>query len=265
MLSVLYHDIFDYPLKKEELQKWKSNISLPAGSVVIKSKNGYYFIVGREKTIEKRLQNEKESKEKFEIAKRAARILGNIPTIKLVAITGSLAMNNSSKKSDIDLMIITKNETLWTSRIFVYMVIHAFGLRVRKPNDWHQDNRICLNIWLDEDDLIWPKNDRNLYTAHEIAQIVPLVNKNNTYEKFLYLNRWILSFWPYSIKIKNLKLIKNLKFKIKNSNYIEKVCYWVQYNYMKSKITREVVNPTRALFHPKDWGKVVLDRLSARL
>ena len=31
---------------------------------------------------------------------------------------------------------------------------------------------------------------------------------------------------------------------------------------MKPKITREVVTPTRAIFHPNDWGKKVLTILS---
>ena len=44
---------------------------------------------------------------------------------------------------------------------------------------------------------------------------------------------------------------------------VEKMAFRIQYTYMQKKITREVVTPTRALFHPQDWGKVVFGRLSS--
>ena len=124
-------------------------------------------------------------------------------------------------------------------------------------------------MWLDESDLIWDKADRNIYTAHEIAQIVPLINKDNVYEKFLYLNKWILLYWPNSVKIKDLgskmydakNLISYILYLI--TRLLENVTYRLQYQYMKSKITREIITPTRAIFHPNDWGKVVIKKLSS--
>jgi D-beta-D-heptose 7-phosphate kinase/D-beta-D-heptose 1-phosphate adenosyltransferase len=176
-----------------------------------------------------------------------------------MAVTGSLAMENSSEESDIDLMIVTKKGFLWTTRALTYLMIGIFGVGVRKPHDSNQKDKLCLNIWLDESDLIWPKKDRNLYTAHEIAQTVPLVNKCNAYEKFIYQNKWILDFWPNSIKIKNLKL------KINNSRVrtglLEQLAFKIQLKYMKSKITRELITPTRAVFHPQDWGEIIERKL----
>ena len=61
-------------------------------------------------------------------------------------------------------------------------------------------------MWLDESDMVWQRKDRNIYTAHEIAQIVPLINKDKTYEKFLSHNRWILDFWPNAVKIRKLQV-----------------------------------------------------------
>ncbi|HET7099499.1 MAG TPA: hypothetical protein VFI61_04685 [Patescibacteria group bacterium] len=262
ILSIKYHSIFDYPLNFTDLVRWTAFPSLDLEVLPdIKNRNGYYFLEGKEGSIYKRLLHKRISVKKLEIAKDASKILSFIPGVKMIAITGSLAMENSSGESDIDLMIVTKKGSLWTTRLFVYMVIHAFGLSSRRPNDLYQKDKLCLNMWLDESDLIWDKKDRNIYTAHEIAQIVPLVNKNNTYERFLYQNRWILKFWPNSVKIGNWKL------EIGNSTtipkFIEWVCYKVQFQYMMPKVTREVVEPTRALFHPQDWGKIVLKRLDS--
>ncbi len=278
VFSVIYHDVFDYPLSFPDLIRWKSGKQLPVTNYPaspagrqfsITNKNGFYFLEGREGLIYKRILRERISKKKLEIAKKAAKILSFLLTVRMVGVTGSLAMGNSADGGDIDLMIIVKKGALWTTRAFAYMVIHAFGFSPRKPNDLHQKDKLCLNMWLDESDLVWKKDDRNVYSAHEIGQILPLVNENRTYEKFLQKNKWILDYWPNSVKVNDelrtmnhdeepYSLVHIASF---IPTFVEKFAFWLQYRHMKSKITRETVTPTRALFHPQDWGRMVLDRL----
>lgn len=260
--SVTYHDIFDYPLSFSELIKWKMGEGISFGSQrpMITDKNGYFFLDGRAGLIYKRLLRERISDKKLEIAKRVAKILRFVPSIRLIGITGSLAMNNSGEESDIDLLVITNRFTLWTTRLLVYIAIRAFGFDLRKPNERQQKNKLCLNMWLDEGDLVWPKDSRNIYTAHEIAQIKPLVNKDNIYEKLLYKNKWILKYWPNAVKIQKHKFRESRG----RVSIIEWLAYKLQLVYMKPKITREIVTPTRAVFHPQDWGSVVLARLKQK-
>lgn len=247
--SVRYHDLFDYKLTKEELVKWQYKKEKPsiAGITSIKSK--------------KRLEREKYSEKKLIIARNASKLISKIPTVKFVGITGALAMNNANKDDDIDLIIITKNNTLWLTRLCVYCLLHTTSYILRKPRVKNERDALCLNMWLDEEDMIWDKSDRNLYTAHEIAQIVPLVNKSNAYEKFLYKNKWILDFWPNATVVQ--------KFESPGTKHcalctiLETIAFWPQYLYMKNKITREVITPTRAIFHPNDWGKIVLSKLTS--
>jgi hypothetical protein len=142
---------------------------------------------------------------------------------------------------------------------------------------------LCLNIWLDESKLVWERNKRNIFTAHEVLQIVPIVNKNQTYERFIKSNRWALDYWPKAIKDirilgykqslclrqKDIKKGGNYNFVHLISRYlnilisktIEPLAFKLQYFYMKSKITIETITPTRALFHPKDMTKDVLGKL----
>ena len=258
--AVIYHDIFDYPLTREEVGVWKCAKKLKLNSRVANKvvfKNGYFYLKGRGKIIEKRKTCEKHSRKKLIIAKRSVRLISKIPTVLFVGITGALSMNNAGGASDIDLLIITKKNTLWTTRIFVYLVFHAYGVKVRSPLNKNEKDKLCLNMWLDETDLIWNKRDRNLYTAHEIAQVTPLLNKNETYEQFLWKNKWILSYWPKAVKINRPRRVKP-----ESTGYFltffEKLAFRFQYFYMKSKITREVITSTRAVFHPTDWGKKVL-------
>ena len=258
--SVIYHNIFDYPLMKNELSIWKSGKNIK-GKIEIIHKDNFYFLKGREMIIKRRKENEKYSKNKLKIARKAAKLISKIPTIKFVGITGALAMRNASKKSDIDLMIITTNNTLWTSRLVVYGLLLISGFKLRVPNSKNEKNRLCLNIWLDLSDLVWKNKDRNIYTAHEIAQIVSIVNKDKTYEKLLWGNKWVLNFWPNAIKISNMGFSTNSPQS--TLPFLEKVIFKIQYLHMNKKITREVVTPTRALFHPKDWGKIVAKKLSS--
>ncbi len=270
--SVAYHNLFDYPLTPNELMKWKSNKEMILVSPGVEYKNGYFFLKGNSGSTYKRILRSRVSAKKLEIAKKTSKILSILPGILLIAVTGSLAMQNSDDESDIDLMLVTKKGSLWTTRLFVYLLIGLFGIPKRSPMDKVQKDKLCLNMWLDENDMIWRKH--NVYSAHEIAQIVPLINKNHTYEKFLLKNRWVLSYWPNSVKIRNPKHETRNKLEFQNFKYLNIVsnlvlrasnliAFKIQYLYMKKKISREIITETRALFHPQDWGKVVLGRLTS--
>jgi hypothetical protein len=256
--SVYYHDIFDYPLSLAELIKWRCGKSDFRGGKEVLSKKGFYFLEGRERLVYKRLLKNRISEKKMAIAKKTSNIISLFPTVKMVGVTGSLAMKNSGEDGDIDLFVITKKGSLWTTRLLILLTLKLTGIKTRRFNDTNQKDKVCLNMWIDESDLIWGAKDRNIYTAHEIAQIIPLINKDKTYEKFLEKNKCILNYWPSAVRIKKLKEISIQR----SFNFlIEELAFRLQYLYMKGKISRETVTKTKALFHPQNWGKFVLSRL----
>ena len=260
LVSIIYHDIFDYPLTIFELIKWNAGDKvklLKNQDIKVVGKRGYFFIKDREGIILKRFMRKRISARKVVIAKRAAKILSFIPTIKMVAVTGALAMENANEEADIDLMIITSKGTLWTTRLFTLLLLDILGIPRRKYGDRNQKNKLCLNIWLDENNLAWRK--RNMFTAHEIAQIKPLVNKEETYEKFISKNKWITDYWPNAVKVQSYPRQTNLRPSL--LTFFEPLTRKFQLWYMKDKVTREVITPTRALFHPVDWGDIVASKL----
>lgn len=200
LLTVLYHNIFEYPLTANELIKWEVSRKFPVSPTSPRlrgaSKNGYYFLKGREKLIKIRQQREKIAKRKMVIARKASVVLKIIPSIKLVGVTGALAMGNTKRESDIDLMIVTSIDTLWLTRLVAYAVLALAGLKIRRAGETDEKDKLCLNMWLDEANLIWPAKDRNMYSAHEFGQLMPLVNKNHTYEHLMQKNIWIKDYWP---------------------------------------------------------------------
>lgn len=262
-LSVYYHNLFDFPLTFADLIKWKPSkyLAFKQGGDPVIYQSGYYFLDGRRGLVYKRSLRGRISAKKMEIAHKTSQVLSLMPGIKMVAVTGSLAMGNAGDESDIDLFIITGKSRLWTTRILSYLVLKIFGFGLRMSGGGDQKDKLCLNMWMDEADLAWRKGDRNIYTAHEIAQVLPLVNKDNTYEKFLFKNKWILEFWPNAVKIANCE--SKISRSRSGKGLLERVSYRIQLNHMKSKITREIVTPTRAIFHPQDWGKVIVERLAS--
>lgn len=272
--SLVYHDIFEYPLTTAEVVRWVAGSKAPSvknQAPGVSFKRGFYYLEGKEGFVLKRLMRKRISARKIEIAKKAARALSLIPSVKMVGMTGALAMENATDVSDIDLLIVTKKGTLWTTRLLVYFVLRIMNHGVRKPGDKNQKDKLCLNIWLDENDLAWHPKRRNLYTAHEIAQTVPLVNKDKTHEKFIWKNEWTRDYWPNAAKLKSYQATKLPSKKGSVARFLgslvfsmlEPAAFKFQYQYMKSKITRETVTKTRALFHPVDWGKFVLGRLTS--
>lgn len=193
--TLVYADIFDYPLKKEEIQKWliaggnlKSQISK-----LVQEENGFYFLKGRENLVELRRKRERQSREKIKLAEKVAGILRKIFWIKMIGITGALAMKNSDKEDDIDLFIITSKNRLWLTRGLIVTFLRFFGL-YRRPGKIK--DKICPNMLLDEKHLAVPKNEQDLFSAHEVCQLKVIWDKDGIYQKFLKENQWVRQFLP---------------------------------------------------------------------
>lgn len=265
--SIIYHDMFDYPLSFDEVARWSISedylFSKTTKEVSIKKvdyDSGYFFIGEDKQKIRKRLLRKKTSEDKLQIAYKAANLIGLLPSVLFVGITGSLAMDNADESADIDLIIITSQNTLWISRLFSLLILAFSGLKIRKKNEKDQKDRICANLWLTENNLQWKL--KNIFTAHEIVQIKPLVNKNNVFEKFLKKNSWIYNFFPNGNKVSlgATKVKPSFGIYKRPLSLINRIMFYIQYAYMKNSITKEEVSLDRALFHPVPLSKYVENR-----
>jgi D-beta-D-heptose 7-phosphate kinase/D-beta-D-heptose 1-phosphate adenosyltransferase len=283
--TLCYADIFNYPLTIKELHKfliYKKKTSLKAllyaiktleNNSVINQRQSYLFLKGRNQILEKRLQRKKYSHQKLKIAQKVGDWLKLIPAIQAIAVTGTLAMENTKKEDDIDLMIITSKNRLWLTRIFVIALVSLIAKRrtpgILKTEDGRWNNAICLNLFLDTSTISIPKTRQNLYTAHEVVQTKFLWSRNKTKEKFLMKNYWILNYLPNSNIPKQPKKTmparRSLEFwkQLNNgaiSKFLEHLAFKLQFLYMKSKITEELVAKNYAYFHPRNTGKTILNK-----
>jgi predicted nucleotidyltransferase len=288
--TLVYADMFDYPLTQEEI--WKrliklkiKNVTTSAGSrnggkklkmilkktKLMEEKNKYYFLRGREKLSNIRIKREKWSEKKQKIAKEVASLLKLIPTIKLVGITGALAVNNAEENDDIDLFIITSSKLLWTTRFLATILAELTGKR-RHPRDISVNNKICLNMFVDEGHLSIPAKEQDLFSAHEVAQMKPIWEKNGIYQKFLRANLWVKEYLPNAteedIKILRYEDIKKKSLSILISKYLsllENIFRKIQIRYMQKRRTTEIIRDGIIRFHPQDARKWVLREYKKRL
>lgn len=194
--TVSYVDVFDYPLTAAEIHRYLIGFSLtPAethqlldnGQLVpsrLSRRDGLFMLPGREHVVEVRRQRRLASQALWPKAIVYGRLIARMPFVRLVAVTGSLSVNNVAEGGDIDYLIVTANDHLWVSRAFVLLVVHLAA---------RQGQEICPNYFLSERAV--SIHDRNLYTAREVAQMVPLYGRQ-VYNSLRRANGWTRRFLP---------------------------------------------------------------------
>jgi len=231
------------------------------------------------------------------------KLLRFFPQIKLVGLSGSISMLNAKDEDDIDLFIITSENRLFTGRLIALILAQLLGLRrirstkaqntVSRPphpkgaqaidskqvSSLLSRNKICLNLFFDESRLNVPKFKKTEFVAHEILQMKPIINKFQTYEKFLQANSWVKKIFPnaesvssiqypvFSIQIKRNRNNKqkvlfpelNTVYRIPNAfaNLIEKMLERAQLTLINRHKTKEIITSQQLWFHPEDFGKKI--------
>ena len=191
METVAYSDIFEYPLTADEVYRYLCGVSASLDEVSLILKNGlltqtgeYFTLPGREALGDVRRQREKRSRVLLPTAIRYGRILGTLPYIRMVALTGSLAVLNVSKNADFDYMLVTVPGRVWTARAFAVLLnrmVKGLG------------HTICPNLIVSQNALEWPLHD--LYSARELYQMIPITGMD-VYYKLIQANPWAKAFLP---------------------------------------------------------------------
>lgn len=282
--TLIYADIFDYPLTLYEIHKWligrkvelyrvEKALEKLSKKLKVKSKKGYYFFPKREGIVGKRKTREKQSKRFLLKAKIVTYFLKVIPWIKLVGISGGLAMENASKKDDIDLFIITAKNRLWISRVLVLGLLSLTRQR-RKVGDFGRTiaGKFCINTLLEEDRL--DQSSKDIYLAHEVLQMKVLWQRDGIYGKYLADNEWVFKFLPNWVGDRIMNNELRSKHKKHNSLFLplnsildifENLAKKFQLWYMKKPQGMERIEDGALYFHPKDYRLKVLDEFKKRV
>lgn len=222
--TLTYYNVIDYPMTAFEIWKYLTRFGTDdlegeefsladvfrelekddLGKFIEECK-GFYFIKGRKKLVDQRISRNKIAEKKFNTLLRIVKILRFAPFVKMIAVTGRLAMKNSEKSSDLDVLIVIKEGKIFAGRTMVTLISHLMGKRRygRKIA-----SRLCLNYFVSENSL--EINLKDLFSSSEYFFMFPVFGFD-VFEKFQASNLWIKKYKPNFSQdaIPNLKMVED--------------------------------------------------------
>lgn len=123
-----------------------------------------------------------------------AKLFNSVPFVDFALAAGSMAIGNSHKYSDFDVIVGVKNGRIFTARFFAVMLFGLRGWRRKRGHDKNVDKRavsdkICLSHWVTENSyrLSPPHNE---YWDKLYRSLVPLVGDEEKINKLFEANDW---------------------------------------------------------------------------
>ncbi|MBK7037448.1 MAG: nucleotidyltransferase domain-containing protein [Bacteroidetes bacterium] len=242
--SLIYYDIFNYPLTANELIKFSSvklhdiqsiNNALDdlTQHLLIFKFGEYYSLKNDPSQIERRKNGNNAATDILPKALKRSKFIHKFPFVRSVNISGSLSKNYFDESTDFDFFIIAEKNRIWLCRLLLTLYKKIFLFNSRKY--------FCINYYIDTSDLLIP--DKNLFSAVEIITL-----KNQTgeavYKNFMERNTWVHEYFPnyypdYQFmeerKIPLIKKIPERLFSGKVGNYFDDVAFRITTGFLKKK------------------------------
>lgn len=188
--TLLYFDVFNYPLKFSEIY---SNIPITQSQEAVQQeidalveegyvkKTGEFYLLNSasDDIIERRLNGNAFAQKMFPKAYSNSKKIARFPFMSGICISGGLSKNYYDDRSDIDFFVITKPNRLWICRTLFILYYKTLSIEKRK--------HLCLNYFISEADLTI--EDTNTFVATELAYLIPTVNYS-VYQSILTKNNW---------------------------------------------------------------------------
>jgi len=194
--TLLYFDIFEYPLSREQLYCFLMHVKPERAEFdraldrllldkQVSMTAGWHFIAGRDLLIRKRQEGESHARRLWSQAYLAAGRMRHLPFVRGIYLSGDLSKGVAGAESDIDFFIITARHRVWICKLFL-----ALFRRVSRCN---RDKLLCFNYLLSESHL--ELSERDLFTAAEVIGLAPLYGLR-LFRRFLAQNEWVAEYFP---------------------------------------------------------------------
>jgi hypothetical protein len=195
---ILYADLFDFPLTFTEIcrfmevkaspERVETLLALALERQQLILVDGFYSLADRPHLARRRRERARLSQTLWKPASRYGRWFAGLPFVRMVSVTGSLAVDNArSPTEDIDYLIVTRAGRLWFCRAMIILLVK---LCLRRGV------HLCPNYLVTEDRLFF--EDQNLYAAREMVQMVPLYGRR-TYRRLQATNPWVVEYLPQGL------------------------------------------------------------------
>lgn len=194
--TLLYYDIFNYPLKSEEVFRFLginhvdhpfivSQLNSLSEEKFIYRFGEFFTVQNNETNVIRRQKGNAEAERCLSIAQRQARLINRFPFVRAVMASGSLSKGYMDEKSDLDFFIVTHPGRLWIARMLLVMYKRIFLFNSHKY--------FCVNYFVDTEHL--EIEEKNMFTATELATVIPLQGAEY-YTKLHSQNPWLKNFFP---------------------------------------------------------------------
>ena len=211
ILTLLYYDIFNYPLKAEEVFRFLGTDHIDLADIKRELKGlkrkklifqfgDFFSVQNSEVNAVRRSRGNDFAARSLPLARRKANLISKFPFVRAVMASGSLAKGYMDQNSDLDFFIITEPGRLWIARTLLVMYKRLFLFNSHK--------HFCVNYFIDSNHL--EIEEKNLFTATELATIIPLYGREFYYD-LQKANSWISTLFPNysSLPADNVALSKD--------------------------------------------------------
>lgn len=188
---VCYFNLFDYPVKTEELAAF-SALRLDAAIAAVEELQaaglvergrGYVFAPGRGWMIDKRETDEAYFLRHYKKIRWAAWVLSHMPFVRGILLTGRTSKGILAEYDDFDFLILAEKDRARITWILLFLLRRLVSLNHRNANfKW-----FCCNYVLSEDRLAL--EERDPFIAMELVCAFPMFNRL-LFERFRQANPW---------------------------------------------------------------------------
>jgi len=218
--TLLYYDIFSYPLTPDEIyiglntnhvssEEVKKELESLCSDGLLFSKENFFMLKNDEELISKRLKGNLLAEKKLHTAFRMSGIISQFPFVRSILLSGSISKGYMEYDSDIDFFIITHPDRVWLTKLLLMLFKKIFLLNSKK--------NFCINYFIDTEKL--EIDEKNIFTAMELTTLIPTYG-SKLYDELYDKNIWIKDFYPNfpkrnsAVKNKKAGIIKTAVEKI---------------------------------------------------
>ncbi|MDR0463302.1 MAG: adenylyltransferase/cytidyltransferase family protein [Pseudomonadales bacterium] len=267
LLTIFHASLYGYPLKKEQIyqrllcsnrvseQNYNFALNALVESGLIFEKKQHFGVIFKKNYIKGFFTRNEYAKQKITSCQDFIHLMSRFSFVKAIAFTGSVAIDNSSKNDDIDILIIGEHGYTYRIRALV-LILSTFYYKRRTSDNDKQCNKWCVNVVLDVENLEIPTSKHTLFGATELLQAKFAYDGGNYEKKFRNKNLWIANYFK-QLNIESAQNSDNCSKNgvdsesLRSESQLEFLLKALQQRYMKSKITREIVNDGQLFFHPR--------------
>jgi len=197
LATVTYRDLFEYPVTLNEIYRYLHGVRCDQEQVRAALGNEYFAsnylstdgeffaLKNRAALFGLRRTRQIHAGQLWPRAQDHGARLASLPFVRMVAVTGSLAVDNPGDDADIDFLLVTDGGRLWSAR--------AMAKVLQQLDSRFASGEVCVNHLLSTRALVL--EDRGLYVAQELTQMVPLYGLD-VYASLRDANPWTVDYLP---------------------------------------------------------------------